>query len=372
MTASEFGQHGIHTDLIFPVAGDDRKLVSTGRDITDYYGIRSTAFDEGVNLVPYSTTPFIRGNIRKPVHAVRAAIFSRSGNYDAIYTRDPFPLFTALLSGGNVIFETYRYDFNTLKRFALWRSFCYSRSNLVGLVTHSELSKRSFTQAGVNPDRLIVAHNGYSPDAMGPRLTKDQARDKAGLPRHDTIITYTGHVDPRKGVDILVAIAKESPEFRFLVVGHLPESSASRWFSQLISESGVNNVTLVPRVAPSRVAEYLYAADCLIIPPTAKPLLSHRRTVLPLKTFRYLAAGRPIVAPRLPDLCEVLRDGHNALLVEPDSPIQAAAALRQLLSNPTLQDALGRNSLADSKRYTWQARAGTIASFLRARVGPRR
>ena len=41
------------------------------------------------------------------------------------------------------------------------------------------------------------------------------------------------------------------------------------------------------------------------------------RYTSPLKLFEYLAAGRPIVASRLPALAEVLEDGVNALLVAP-------------------------------------------------------
>ena len=52
-----------------------------------------------------------------------------------------------------------------------------------------------------------------------------------------------------------------------------------------------------------------------------------------MKTFSYLAAGRPIVAPDLPDLREVLRHNENALLVPPDDVDAAAAAIRLAVFN---------------------------------------
>jgi glycosyltransferase involved in cell wall biosynthesis len=101
-----------------------------------------------------------------------------------------------------------------------------------------------------------------------------------------------------------------------------------------------------------------------LIPPTSAPLQRFRRTVLPMKVFMYLAAGRPILAPRLPDVEEVLTDGQTARLVVPDDPAEAANALTHLLADRALQDRLSRNALALAAQYTWTARARRIMDFV--------
>jgi glycosyltransferase involved in cell wall biosynthesis len=83
-----------------------------------------------------------------------------------------------------------------------------------------------------------------------------------------------------------------------------------------------------------------------------------------MKIFLYLAAGRAILAPRLPDVEEVLTDGLTARLVSPANPGEAAAALRALLADADLRRHLGARALAASIAYTWEARARRIVPFL--------
>ena len=118
----------------------------------------------------------------------------------------------------------------------------------------------------------------------------------------------------------------------------------------------------------AEVAPYLYAADCLVVPPTDEPLARYGRTVLPMKVFAYLAAGRPILAPRLPDLEEVLTDGITAMLVPPGDVRAAAAALEALLADRTRAARLGEAAKAASVQFTWAARAEKIAAFLTRRL----
>jgi glycosyltransferase involved in cell wall biosynthesis len=88
-----------------------------------------------------------------------------------------------------------------------------------------------------------------------------------------------------------------------------------------------------------------------------------------MKTYLYLASGRPIVAPDLPDLGEILEDGKNAVLVAPDDVDACAAALTKLISDPHESDRLGSQARDDANLYTWEKRGGRIAEFLRARMG---
>jgi glycosyltransferase involved in cell wall biosynthesis len=158
-------------------------------------------------------------------------------------------------------------------------------------------------------------------------------------------------------------MAAAIPHARLVIVGVDPQGTERGWVERLAQRAGASNILLRPRVPLADVAPYLYAADCLVIPPTGDPLHRFVRTVLPLKVFSYLAAGRPILAPRLPDIEEVLTDGETARLVPPDSAA-AARALAEVLADGAMQERLGRNALSLSVGYTWSHRAETITRFL--------
>jgi glycosyltransferase involved in cell wall biosynthesis len=110
----------------------------------------------------------------------------------------------------------------------------------------------------------------------------------------------------------------------------------------------------------------------LLVPPSRAPLERFRHSVLPMKLFAYFAAGRPILAPRLPDTAELLVHERTALLVAPDDSRQAAAALDRLIAEPELAARLGADARRLADGLSWDHRAAKIEAFLEARLAAQR
>lgn len=232
----------------------------------------------------------------------------------------------------------------------------------LGYVLHSAYAARSYARAGVPGEKLLVAHNGHDPARMLPRLDKTEARARLGLPAGRGIAVYAGRINGRKGLDQLLALADLRPETLFLFVGSEGENPVAA------AAASRANVKVVPWQPPDLLPSYLYAADLLLIPPASAPLERFGTCVLPMKTFFYLAAGRPILAPAAPDTAELLKDGVNALLVPPDRPEAAAAALDRIFADAALAARLGENAVRTAATLSWDARAERIGAFLAARL----
>jgi len=54
-----------------------------------------------------------------------------------------------------------------------------------------------------------------------------------------------------------------------------------------------------------------------------------------------MAAGLPVIATRVGGTPEIIRDGHNGLLVPPSDPVALREALMKLLEDPALANGLG-------------------------------
>jgi glycosyltransferase involved in cell wall biosynthesis len=228
----------------------------------------------------------------------------------------------------------------------------------LGFILHSRFAAASFARAGVPAEKLLVAHNGAEPARMLPRLAKTEARTHLGLPLDRSIVVYAGRVNARKGLEQVLRLAEARPDVLFLLVGSEGEGAIER------AAAALANVRFVPWQEPATLPPWLYAADILVIPPSRAPLERFGQTVLPLKTFAYLAAGRAILAPVAPDTAELLRDGDNALLVPPDDAAAAAAGLNRLLGDEAWAARLGANAAALAESLSWDARAGRILGFL--------
>jgi glycosyltransferase involved in cell wall biosynthesis len=236
-----------------------------------------------------------------------------------------------------------------------------AKANCLGLILHSDYAARAYLRAGVDPAKVLVAHNGAEASQIGPPVAQSSARLALSLPPDRQIAAYAGRLNAMKGLDQILALAALRPEVLFLLVGSEGAGPIEA------AAAALANVRIVPWQAPADLSAWLHAADVLLIPPSRAPLEQYRNCVLPLKLFSYLAAGRAILAPRAPDTAELLTDGENALLVPPGDPRAAALALDRLRDRP-LAERLGANALAHAGDLTWDNRAERIADFLEPRL----
>jgi glycosyltransferase involved in cell wall biosynthesis len=356
--------HGFSTTLVVP--GDGRQSpAERAAEIRRFYGLGADCgFPAEVTELRSWTGP---SRLGKAMHDLRGAMLATRSGHDLVFTRDEFAAIASVLAGKPTVYETYRADVGESDRYSTFRLLCY-RPALLGVVVHSSLAQRAFVKGGLSEGRIVVARNGWDPGRMKAQGSRSRSRRELGLPEEAAIVSYVGHVNARKGTSELLSIAALLPQVTFLVVGAVPGTRGEAGFRDRMHGLGVHNVRLFPRVAPPEVGPFLAAADCLIVPTPADRADRHRRTGLPMKIFMYMAAGRPILAPLLPEVQEVLRDGSNAVLVPPSQPHAAAAALLDLLARPSHAAAIADRALADAQGYTWQARATRLSVFLRERL----
>lgn len=232
----------------------------------------------------------------------------------------------------------------------------------IGLALHSALAADSYRRAGVQPGRIITAHNGTAQNPPMIPPSSGEARRLLGLDEAAPIITYAGRINAQKGLDQVLQMSRLMPECRFMLVGSEGDGPIEAEARTLA------NVSVVGWQPPDRLALYLAAADVLLIPPSSEPLRRFGNCIMPLKTFSYLAAKRPILAPALPDTAELLRDGDTAVLVKPDEASLAAAALRALLDQPDRAAILSARAFELARECTWTARAEKLSDFFLRRL----
>ncbi len=204
----------------------------------------------------------------------------------------------------------------------------------------------------------------------GVRLP-DGATVPATVRHHPPVVGYAGHLYPWKGVDVLLDAIARLETVRAVVVGGLAgETDLERSRAHARHLQIEDRVTFVGAVPPPDVAPQLAEMDVLVLPNTATHLSA--RYTSPLKLFEYMAAGRPIVASDLPALREVLKDGENALLVEPGNAGQMADAIRRLLHDTALATRLAETAWRDVQAYSWDRRAARLEEVFVAAASSRR
>ena len=140
--------------------------------IANYYGL--AALPDSIDFVPVGSGRAAR-ILPEAVADVRNVMYARRKQRELVHTRDPFALTLALAAGLRCVFETYRVDINEEAVFGPWRAVNYRRKNLLGIVTHSDLCRQGFINAGMPGARVMTIYNGYAPAHFTP-LTREAAR----------------------------------------------------------------------------------------------------------------------------------------------------------------------------------------------------
>jgi colanic acid/amylovoran biosynthesis glycosyltransferase len=78
-----------------------------------------------------------------------------------------------------------------------------------------------------------------------------------------------------------------------------------------------------------------------------------------------MACGLPVVTTGVSGITELVRNGENGLIVEPDRPVELADALHRLIKDPELAFRLAeRGRITISERFDAATTAAQMASLL--------
>lgn len=345
-TAAALVNRGHDVSLLMPGRRDAARV--TAGEIARYYGTNSSL---QVRTVP---ARFRRELPMSLGHAWSALDRELRERCDVVVTRRFESVVLGLNRGFRMAYDHYRPWPRTVPILRPLFRWIINHPRFAGAFLHSPYARDSYIDLKVPESRVTLAYNGWLPERLLPRLTKEEARLSLGLPREGPVVTYTGRINGSKGLDVVLDMARRMPSVLFLLVGSEGEGEIER------AASAIPNIRVCPWQTSRDLPPYLYAADALLIPPSSEPLLKHGSSVLPMKTFVYLAAGRPIFAPTAQDTSPLLIDGRTAALVAPDDADAAVSRLGELLRDDSLQQMLAEGGAKRASVLTWHARAGIL------------
>lgn len=156
-----------------------------------------------------------------------------------------------------------------------------------------------------------------------------------------TIIGFIGHVAPRRiNYKLIRAVARLHPEWRFEFVGPFTQEDAAE-----LTE-GLPNMYCCGQITGEQVPARIAGFDVGIIPYNHTD--ESMDYVFPRKVCEYLAAGKPVVSTRIPELQAGVGNGLLPMIHLEDTPEAFSAAIEDALKHSDA-DALR----AYARRYDW-------------------
>ncbi|HEV8149995.1 MAG TPA: glycosyltransferase family 4 protein [Gemmatimonadales bacterium] len=360
-TASALARAGAELDLFVPVPalGGRRSAEALRAELRAQY---HTSCDFGLRPLATGLRPL--ETVSVGLHWIAAGLAAARDHYDLVHTRDVQNVLFGLAAGCRVSYESYRTPDSppALVRGVLRRAFAAPR--FLGQITHSRFARERYVARGYPAEKIRTIYNGFDPEAFAIERSPAEARRLLGLPERVTV-AYAGRIAELKRIDLLLDAAAATPELSWLLAGDSESAEAAPFVARAAT---LPNVTLLGYRAGTALAPALQAADILVIPPSAEPLQRFGSTVLPLKVFQYLAAGRPLVVGDVADTAELLQQDATCLRVPPDELPPFVAAIRSLAEDPARRARLGSAARALAQGLSWDARASRMLEYFRERL----
>jgi glycosyltransferase involved in cell wall biosynthesis len=286
------------------------------------------------------------------VLAHRAAIVHlNTGLIVRAYWRDLAYLIVAKLCGASVLYQVHGG--------ALPEAFCRGHPLLTAFVRATlrlpdaivalSTSEAEEFRRFVGSTRVFVLPNGVNCTAYA---TLARAASSPAVPLR---LLYMGRLVREKGLYELVqglALARrQGVAAELAIAGAGPEEARLQQSAVALGLEGVSFLGPVRGAAKMTAFE---RADVFVLP-------TYHLEGLPYALLESMAAGVPVIATRVGGIPELVADGINGLLIEPQAPQAIALAIRTLASD---REALARMSAASRATIAARYSIGRLAAGL--------
>lgn len=165
-------------------------------------------------------------------------------------------------------------------------------------------------------------------------------RKQMHLEPGQTLLMFHGRLCPEKGIDTLLEACAllDRKTFKLALVGEGSRKYLTQLKGAIVAKQLVRNVTLVG--FQENMSQLISQCDLGVLP-------SIEPEALGLANLEYMMQGKPHITTNNGAQTEYIRDGHNAIFVEPGNHHVLAAAIKNLIDNPQARQRLGQQAKAD-------------------------
>lgn len=189
-------------------------------------------------------------------------------------------------------------------------------------------------QEGFPPHKVRVISNGVDVDRFHPDVSGLQIRKELGLSATTPLAGIVAALRPEKNHALLLQamaiVHRQAPTTNLVIVGDGPERPA---LEALSNELGIEQVVHFLGTR-SDIPQLLSAVDVFV--------LTSRMEANPVSILEAMAAGKPVVAPRIGSIPESVTDCETGFLTESGNVEQVASRLVELFLHPNLARSMGR------------------------------
>lgn len=201
-------------------------------------------------------------------------------------------------------------------------------------------------------ERVEVWQKGVDTELFHPGLASREVRGHLSQGHPDSpILLYVGRLSAEKEIDRIKPVLQAIPNARLALVGDGP------YRAELEKHFADTPTHFVGYLTGKDLGAAFASADAFIFP--------SRTETLGLVLLEAMAAGCPVIAANAGGIPDIVTDGVNGYLFDPQDEQGAITATQRLLSQQQERDILRRNARQEAERWGWAAATRQLQGFYR-------
>jgi glycosyltransferase involved in cell wall biosynthesis len=201
---------------------------------------------------------------------------------------------------------------------------------------------------------------GVDTDLFRPALASQAMRDRLHGGHDDTghLLLYIGRLSAEKQIERIRPVLEAMPQTRLALVGDGPHRQ------QLERHFEGTATTFVGYLAGEDLASAYASGDAFLFPSSTE--------TLGLVLLEAMAAGCPVVGANRGGIPDIVSDGLNGCLYDPDEPASLTTAVRRLLSDPATRRQLRLAAREEAECWGWASATAQLQDYYRQVLEPSR
>jgi glycosyltransferase involved in cell wall biosynthesis len=332
--------------------GDQVLVICPDGGLTEYKGAKI----HGVTGIPLPLYPELKLAIPRPsirtvlekfkpdlIHVVNPAVLGLGGIYYAKTLNIP------LVASYHTHLPQYlqHYGFGALEGF-LWELLKAAHNQAeLNLCTSTAMVKELETH-GI--ERVDLWQRGVDTEMFQPYLVSQNMRNRLSQGHSDApLLLYVGRLSAEKEIEQIKPILEAIADARLALVGNGPHRQA------LEEHFKGTKTHFVGYLQGLELASAFASADAFIFP--------SRTETLGLVLLEAMAAGCPVVAANSGGIPDIVTDGVNGYLFDPNDPHGAITATQRLLAVKDERETLRQNARFEAEKWGWAAATRQLQQY---------
>lgn len=175
--------------------------------------------------------------------------------------------------------------------------------------------------------------------------SRNEIRAEFGVNEDDKLIVSVGELDDNKNhATVIKALSfLESKNYKYVVCGVGPNKDK---LNQMAADAGLGDRVILAGYR-SDIPDILHAADLFVFPSFHEGM--------PVAALEAMACGLPLICSKIRGNVDIVKEGVNGFLFEPEDYLSLVIAMERLIGNQELEEVFGKKNKEIVKAFSQEA-----------------